>query len=115
MVSPGQRKEITQIDSFEKIPCSIFLNLKDGSKYAASVIAQLIKEKETKNEPCVLGLATGSTPKALYAEMVRMHKEEGLSFKHVITFNLDEYYPMDKDAMQRYHNYIHRMVFNHIT
>ena len=49
----------------------------------------------------MLGLATGSTPKTLYAELVRMHKEEKLSFKNVITFNLDEYYPIDNDALAK--------------
>lgn len=81
------------IDSFEKIPTKIFTNAKQGSAYAAQQIAELIREKQAKNETCVLGLATGSTPKSLYAELVRLHKEEGLSFKNVVAFNLDEYYP----------------------
>jgi glucosamine-6-phosphate deaminase len=62
----------------------------------------------------VLGLATGSTPKTLYAELVRMHKEEGLSFKNVISFNLDEYYPIERDAYQSYYRYMHRLLFDHI-
>ena len=62
----------------------------------------------------MLGLATGSTPKTLYAELVRMHKEEGLSFKNVISFNLDEYYPIDHDAMQSYNSYMHGHLFDHI-
>ena len=102
------------VDSFEKIPCTIFPDLKEGSKYVASIIAQLIRSKQAKNETCVLGLATGSTPKTLYAELVNMHQNEGLSFKNVVTFNLDEYYPIEKDAMQSYNNYMHRLLFNHI-
>src|SRR6476469_8876291 len=102
------------VDSFEKIPCSIFHNLTDGSVYAAQMIAKLIRDKATRNEKCVLGLATGSTPKSLYAELVRMHQQEGLSFKNVITFNLDEYYPIDKDALQSYHHFMNRMLFNHV-
>ena len=104
----------TMVDSFEKIPCTIFPDLKEGSKYVASIIAQLIRSKQAKNETCVLGLATGSTPKTLYAELVNMHQNEGLSFKNVVTFNLDEYYPIEKDAMQSYNNYMHRLLFNHI-
>jgi glucosamine-6-phosphate deaminase len=104
----------TMVDSFEKIPCTIFPDLKLSTSYVANIVAQLIKSKQQKNEPCVLGLATGSTPKTLYAELVRMHQNEGLSFKNVITFNLDEYYPIEKDAMQSYHNYMHRLFFNHI-
>jgi len=104
----------TMVDSFEKIPCTIFPDLKEGSKYVASIIAQLIRSKQAKNETCVLGLATGSTPKTLYAELVNMHQNEGLSFMNVVTFNLDEYYPIEKDAMQSYNNYMHRLLFNHI-
>ena len=81
-------ESISLADSFEKIPVKIFKNLQDGSLFAAKTIAALIKEKQNKKEKLVLGLATGSTPKTLYAELVRMHKEEGLSFKNVITFNL---------------------------
>lgn len=102
------------IDSFEKIPCTIFPDLKESSKYVATIIAELIRSRQEKNETCVLGLATGSTPKTLYAELVAMHRKEGLSFKNVITFNLDEYYPIEKDALQSYNNYMHRLLFNHI-
>jgi len=106
--------DINLIDAFERIPVKIFPDLKEGSKYAAEEIAKLIKEKESHNEKCVLGLATGSTPKTLYSELVRMHKEEGLSFKNVITFNLDEYYPIENDAWQSYNSYMHRLLFDHI-
>ena len=102
------------VDSFEKIPCTIFPDLKESSYYVAQIIAKLIREKQEKKENCVLGLATGSTPKTLYAELVRMHKLEGLSFKNVITFNLDEYYPIEKEALQSYHNYMHRLLFNQV-
>lgn len=80
----------------------------------AETIAQLIKSKQTSGGHCVLGLATGSTPKTLYAELVRLHRNEGLSFKNVITFNLDEYYPIERDAFQSYYNFMHRLLFNHI-
>ena len=59
----------------------------------------------------VIGLATGSSPKTLYAELVRMHKQEGLSFRNVIAFNLDQYYPMDKDALQSYHYFMRKNLF----
>lgn len=102
------------VDSFEKIPVEIFSNPKDGSKFVAAEIAKLIKEKQSEGKPCVLGLATGSTPISMYAELVRLHKEEGLSFKNVITFNLDEYYPIEKDAYQSYWSFMHRHLFNHV-
>jgi len=62
----------------------------------------------------VLGLATGSSPLSVYRELVRLHKEEGLSFKNVITFNLDEYYPIAKEDIQSYHYFMHSNLFDHI-
>ncbi|HEY1113717.1 MAG TPA: glucosamine-6-phosphate deaminase [Chitinophagaceae bacterium] len=110
----NQLADIDLIDAFERVPLSIFPSIKEGSHYAAREIASLIKEKQSRGETCVLGLATGSTPITLYAELVRLHKEEGLSFRNVITFNLDEYYPIDNDAIQSYNSYMHRLLFNHI-
>jgi glucosamine-6-phosphate deaminase len=106
--------DINLIDAFERVPVTIFPTSKVASAYAAAEIAALIRHKQGLNEMCVLGLATGSTPISLYAELVRMHKEEGLSFKNVITFNLDEYYPIDNDAIQSYNSYMHRLLFQHI-
>ena len=105
---------MSTVDAFEKIPVKIFTTPKEGSKYAAREIAQLIRSKAAEKTPCVLGLATGSTPISLYAELVRMHKEEGLSFKNVITFNLDEYYPIEPEALQSYHNFMHRNLFSKV-
>ena len=105
---------MTMVDSFEKIPVEIFASTKEGSKYVAAQIAKLVREKQEKGETVVLGLATGSTPISLYAELVRLHREEGLSFKNVISFNLDEYYPIDRDAFQSYWSFMHRHLFSHI-
>ena len=99
---------------FEKIHNVIFDSSKEASLLVAHEIANLIQRKEELNEPCVLGLATGSSPIKVYEELVRMHKEEGLSFKNVITFNLDEYYPMDKDNIQSYYYFMHEHLFNHV-
>ena len=111
---PNQTADINLIDAFERIPVKIFPDPREGSRFAAAEIAKIIREKAEKNQPCVLGLATGSTPKSLYAELVRLHREEGLSFQNVITFNLDEYYPIEKEAWQSYNNYMHRLLFDHI-
>ncbi|MDH7461633.1 glucosamine-6-phosphate deaminase [Chitinophagaceae bacterium 26-R-25] len=105
---------MSMVDSLEKIPVKIFSSLKDGSKFIAAEIAATIKSKQAKGEKCVLGLATGSSPKTLYAELVRLHKEENLSFKNVITFNLDEYYPLDNDALQSYNRYMKEQLFDHV-
>lgn len=101
-------------DSFEKIPVKIFPDQQIASMQIAQEIAAFIRERQSKKQKCVLGLATGSTPKSLYNELVRMHKEEKLSFKNVITFNLDEYYPIDNDALQSYNRFMRVNLFDHI-
>jgi len=99
---------------FEKIHNVLFSNSNEGSKIVAKEIADLIIGKQKAGENCVLGLATGSSPIKVYEELVRMHKEEGLSFSNVITFNLDEYYPMEKSNIQSYYYFMHEHLFNHI-
>ena len=99
---------------FEKIHNVIFNSSLEGSILVAHEIANLIKEKNRLNENCVLGLATGSSPIKVYEELVRMHKEEGLSFANVITFNLDEYFPMERSNIQSYYYFMHEHLFNHI-
>ncbi len=99
---------------FEKIHNISFEQSTEASAIVAREIADLIKRKEAAGEACVLGLATGSSPINVYAELVRMHREEGLSFKNVITFNLDEYWPMEKADVQSYHYFMHEHLFNHI-
>jgi len=99
---------------FEKIHNVVFSNSEDGSICVAHEIATLIRTKQNENKLCVLGLATGSSPIKVYEELVRMHNEEGLSFSNVITFNLDEYYPMDKSSVHSYFYFMHQHLFNHI-
>ena len=94
---------------FEKIHNVIFNNSNQASIIVAQEIASLIREKQKENKVCVLGLATGSSPIKIYEELVRMHQEEGLSFTDVITFNLDEYYPMEKENIQSYHYFMHEL------
>lgn len=106
---------MSMVDSFEKVPVKIFESLKNGSVFVAGEIAALIREKQIKGQKCVLGLATGSTPKTLYNELVRLHQEENLSFENVITFNLDEYYPIDNDALQSYNRFMKEYLFNKIN
>ena len=105
---------MSMVDSFEKIPVKIFGSLGEGSRFIGKEIAALIREKDAKGEKTVLGLATGSSPKSLYAELVRLHREEKLSFKNVITFNLDEYYPIDNDALQSYNRFMKEQLFSKI-
>ena len=100
--------------SHERIPTQIFADSEKASKAVALEIAELIRQKTKENKPTVLGLATGSSPKKVYQELIRMHKEEGLSFKNVITFNLDEYHPMEPDSVQSYVRFMKEQLFDQI-
>lgn len=99
---------------FEKIHTVIYDESSTGSVAVANEIAQLIRDKNANGQKCVLGLATGSSPTSVYDELVRMHKEEGLSFKEVITFNLDEYFPIEPNALQSYVRFMNEYLFDHI-
>ncbi|MGZ9735406.1 glucosamine-6-phosphate deaminase [Flavobacterium sp. GNP002] len=99
---------------FENIGTVVFENSTVASKAVAQQIATLIKSKQENQESCILGLATGSSPKGLYAELVRLHKEEGLSFKNVITFNLDEYYPMEPDSINSYVRFMKELLLDQV-
>lgn len=109
-VKPGKYES----SCFEKIHNVIFDNSVSGSIAVAHEIAELIKAKQETNSYCVLGLATGSSPIKVYEELIRLHREEGLSFKNVITFNLDEYFPMKTDNIQSYYFFMQEYLFKHV-
>jgi len=98
----------------ERIETRIFSIPADVSAAVAGEIAALIGAKARSGEMCVLGLATGATPVGVYDELVRMHREEGLSLANVITFNLDEYYPMRPEALQSYRLFMSEYLFDHV-
>src|SRR5690606_14629179 len=99
---------------FEKVHNVIFDDSKEGSRQVALEIAGLIREKAKKGKPCVLGLATGYSPDRVYEELVRLHREEGLSFSNVVSVNLDEYHPMEPGNIQSYHYFMHQHLFDHV-
>lgn len=103
-----------QFKSLEKLPVKIWENSAKASIHIAHSIALAIRQKQQDGENIVLGLATGSSPIKIYNELVRMHREEGLSFANVITFNLDEYYPMLPDAPQSYVHFMKEYLFDHV-
>ncbi|HEX8430129.1 MAG TPA: glucosamine-6-phosphate deaminase [Longimicrobium sp.] len=78
-------------------------------------IAEIIRDRNSEGRNAVLGLATGSTPIGIYRELIRLHREEGLDFTRVVTFNLDEYYPMQPDSIHSYHRYMRENLFDHIN
>jgi glucosamine-6-phosphate deaminase len=108
------RLNLLEETRFEKVPVSVYPDQNSASKNVANRIAEIIRAKQEKGEKAVLGLATGATPVKVYQELIRLHQEEGLSFKNVITFNLDEYYPMQPDADQSYVTFMNKNLFDHV-
>ena len=104
----------TEAEQFERIRTRIFNNADEASREVASEIAGLIRQRAKEGKNVVLGLATGSTPVRLYRELIRQHKAEGLSFANVITFNLDEYYPLDRSHPESYHRFMQDQLFDHL-
>ncbi|MDX5422524.1 MAG: glucosamine-6-phosphate deaminase [Hymenobacteraceae bacterium] len=108
------RLNLLEETRFEKLPVTVYPDERIASVKVAQRIAALIRGKQERGETAVLGLATGATPVKVYAELVRMHREEDLSFKNVVTFNLDEYYPMQPTAAQSYVTFMNENLFDHI-
>jgi glucosamine-6-phosphate deaminase len=108
------RLNLLEETRYEKLPVSVYSTQQEASLAVAVRIAKLIRDKQSRGEKAVLGLATGVTPIAVYAELVRLHRQEGLSFKNVITFNLDEYFPMKPDAAQSYVTFMYENLFSHV-
>jgi len=100
--------------SFEHAPISVFAHSREASRAVAAEIATLIRTRAKEGRTCVLGLATGSTPVSVYAELVRLHREDGLSFKNVTTFNLDEYFSLPPAHPQSYRRFMQHHLFDHI-
>ena len=98
-----------------KIPTLVFPTSVQASRHLALMIESLIRQNNSAGRPTVLGLATGSTPVGLYRELIRLHKEAGLDFSRVITFNLDEYFPMPPDDPHSYHRWMRETFFNHVN
>ncbi len=98
----------------EQVALAVYARSQDAARAVAAEIAALIRQRQAEKRPVVLGLATGSTPISLYAELVRLHREEGLSFRNVTTFNLDEYYPLAPDHPQSYRRFMRMHLFDHV-
>jgi len=107
-------KQATQEERFEKIRTLVHPGSGRASRELAGEVAALIREKEARGETAVLGLATGSTPVPFYRELIRLHREEGLGFGNVVTFNLDEYYGLARDHPESYHRFMHDQLFDHV-
>jgi glucosamine-6-phosphate deaminase len=111
---PENAFEISVLTRFEKIPTDIYESVEEGAKYVANEIAQVIREKQKAGRFCVLALTGGSSPRNVYSELIRLHKEENLSFRNVIVFNLYEYYPLSPDAINSNFNALKEMFLDHV-
>src|SRR5579875_4170973 len=98
-----------------KVPTLVFSTSAQATRHVALMIESLIRQNNSGGRATVLGLPTGSTPVGLYRELIRLHKEAGLDFSRVITFNLDEYYPMQPDDPQSYRRWMQETFFNHVN
>ncbi|MEJ2501830.1 MAG: glucosamine-6-phosphate deaminase [Gemmatimonadota bacterium] len=98
----------------EKVDVVVAEDHEEIARLVADRIEALIRERKASGENAVLGLATGSTPIGVYKELIRRHREEDLSFQNVITFNLDEYFPMDPGSIHSYHRFMAEHLFDAI-
>src|SRR4051812_13608787 len=98
-----------------KVPTLVFPTSGQAARHVALMIESLLRQNNSAGRPTVLGLPTGSTPVGLYRELIRLHREQGLDFSRVITFNLDEYYPMSPDDPHSYRRWMQETFFNHVN
>lgn len=98
----------------EKIPTTVYSGADSACQALAAEIAALIRERAAAGKSAVLGLATGSTPVRLYRELIRLHREDGLSFANVITFNLDEYHGLAPTHPESYRRFMQDQLFDHV-
>jgi glucosamine-6-phosphate deaminase len=101
--------------SLERVPVIVVEDYDDIARLIARRIEALIRTRQASGETAVLGLATGSTPIGIYRELIRLHREEGLDFSNVVTFNLDEYHPMSPDSVHSYARYMWENFFDHVN
>lgn len=111
---PQDNLEKAQLTREEHMEVEIYQTMEDGSIAVAKEIAQLIKEKQKNGQTCVLGLAAGISPIKLYQELIKIHKEEKLSFANVVVFNLNEYYLKNKKNSWSYAKYMQETFFDHV-
>ena len=111
---PVYRGPLPPGNTVERAPVTVYDAAGEASRAVAREIADLVAARAAAGRQVVLGLATGSTPVGVYRELVRLHREEGLSFRNVATFNLDEYWPLSPDAPQSYHRFMREQLFDHI-
>jgi glucosamine-6-phosphate deaminase len=113
--SPSSAAMSSHFVPHTKIPTLVFPTSVQASRHVALMIESIVRQNNSAGRPTVLGLATGSTPVGLYRELIRLHKEAELDFSRVISFNLDEYYPMTPEDDHSYHLWMHETFFKHVN
>src|ERR1700756_5097010 len=115
---PGRERKPSRVEPFAvtamsshyvpntQVPTLVFPTSTQAARHVALMIESLIRQNNSAGRPTVLGLPTGSTPVGLYRELIRLRQEAGLDFSRVVTFNLDEYYPMAPDDPQSYNRWM---------
>lgn len=98
-----------------RVPTVAFTHAAEAGRHVALMLAGLIRENNSAGATTVLGLPTGSTPIGVYRELVRLHRDEDLDFSNVVTFNLDEYFPMDPGSIHSYHRWMRANFFDHVN
>jgi glucosamine-6-phosphate deaminase len=104
----------SEAEQHERIRTAVFQSSDQAVRLVAVSIAGLIRRCQEEGRPAVLGLATGSTPVKLYRELIRLHRKEGLSFRNVVTFNLDEYYGLPPQHPESYRHFMAVQLFDHL-
>src|ERR1700694_86364 len=104
----------SESEQYERIRTAVFQSSDQAVRLVAVSIAGLIRRCQEEGRPAVLGLATGSTPVKLYRELIRLHRKEGLSFRNVVTFNLDEYYGLPPQHPESYRRFMEVQLFKHV-
>ena len=103
------------MNGLERLPVRIFRDDRAASAAVAARIAEIVREKSARGQNTVLGLATGHTPVNVYRELIRLHADDSLDLSRVVTFNLDEYWPIAHDVLQSYHCWMHENLFDHVN
>lgn len=102
------------IRKFEKVYTNIFTSESSGSMYVAREIENCIREKQKFGELCILGITTGKSPVGVFRALVEIHKKENLSFRNVVVFSLDEFFPISPKEQQSRNWLIHESLLDHV-
>lgn len=117
-VGPPTARSVLEIEGSrerEHLRTLIVEDPNDLAVLLADRIVEIVRRETAYKDRCVLGLATGSTPIGIYRELIRRYEAGEIDFSKVVTFNLDEYYPMSADSIHSYRRYMMENLFEHVN